>query len=119
MRSAFCPATRVVRQWVKECQQSEGGETSTVSCFLHEMTQLGGPTLPQPRACTCAGFFLTHSGQLVAHVCWHAHSWARSAGQAADMDVQALSGVKFLSWWLVERFAKGTQDHPDDVMVCF
>ena len=56
VRSAFCPATRVVRQWVKECQQPEGGESSKVSCFVHVMTQLGGPTLPQPRACTCAGF---------------------------------------------------------------
>ena len=26
VRSAFRPATRLVRQWVKECQQPEGGE---------------------------------------------------------------------------------------------
>ena len=34
------------------------------------------------------------------------------------MDVLAVNALKFLSWWLIERFAKETQDHPDDVMVC-
>ena len=67
MRSAFCPATRLVRQWVKECQQPEGGELLADSCFLHGITQLGWPTLPQPRACTCAGF-LVYTLRAVVHM---------------------------------------------------
>ena len=51
-------------------------------------------------------------------MCWHAHSWARPAGEVADVGVLAVNGVKFLSWWLLERSAKETRDHPADVLVC-
>ena len=48
LRSAFRPATRLVRQWVKECQQPGAGEASTVSCLSHGLAQLRWPTLPRP-----------------------------------------------------------------------
>ncbi len=59
-----------------------------------------------------------HTQGSCAHVCWHAHSWARPVGDVVVVGVLAVNGVYFLSWWLIERSAKDTTDHPSDVMVC-